>query len=193
MVALQPASANKWPGNLHIDGKALPLGKANKLPVHLRFDAKVIDVKPEDLQAADVIDIQERYLPVNDYYTDEYVVTLKKDKFWTLPEDASDDDKLKRDVHPDPVIYLKEAVAHSLGARLGMKEGAVQWYTTRRRIPFGRPQKFFVHADRELALYQERICEDYTDLPIPPTPFDEAAALKKLKDTHQTPQPIAAA
>lgn len=166
--------------NLYVDGKALPLEKPNRLPVHLRFDAPVIDIKPEDLQKDDVVNIQERYVAANEYYVDEFVVKLNREKFCPAPDDESVEDRIKREVLPDPVIYVNEKGADELAARLEMQEGGVQWFTSRRRIPFAGPQKFYVRADADVDLRQDRLCEEYTDLPIPPSPPEVQADLEKV-------------
>ena len=126
----------------------------------------------EDLKPEDVTSIQERCINVNEYYNKEFVVCLRED-FLPIPPNESPIDRVSREIKGPPVIVVPEEEAIKLGERLEMKLGDVQWFTPRRQIPFGPPQRFFVPKESRIGLEQDRMPASYTDLPIPPTPEAE--------------------
>jgi len=165
----------------------LPLEKSPRLPPHLeRLPKPEADVKPEDLTADDVLNIQEKWVPVNEHYRNHFVVRLKRENFEKIPENETEMERLERIIKQDPILTLDEDKAYELSDRLEMQEGTVQWFTPRRRIPFGPPQRFMVPKDdEETVLMQDRVPEELTDLPIPPDPADEDTLKDMMRDRER--------
>ena len=123
--------------------------------------------------------IQERDIKVNEYKRDEFVVRLAKHLAPGPKENETELERLTREARGAPYLVVNEKQAMELKERFEMKEGDVQWFTPRRRIPFGPPQRFMVPKDSKIQLEQDRQPEDYTGLPIPPDPDSEKEKSKK--------------
>ena len=167
----------------------LPLDEPQrKLPPHLVQEPKVLDVKPEDLEPSDVVNIQQRWVECNEYFKDDFIVRLDKTKpkFVPVPEGEEELDRMLREMRPAPIIIVDLKGAEALAERLEMQEGYVQWILPRRRIPFCAPQIVFVPKDDNTTnLEWDRVASSYEDLPVPPTPEKVKKQMEKQMEREK--------
>ena len=130
------------------------------------------DIVLPELKADDVIKIIEKFLKVSkENYIGEYSIIIK----------GEGGEGSQRS------LKATEDEAWDLAERLEMKQGGVQWYTPRRRIPFGPPQIFWVPKDDETTkLKQEHEPKDMTELPIPPTIVKDTDSKDSKKDSKDS-------